>query len=93
MAQTLAERNHLVRLARLQDIADKAMAKFGENNSYYETWVEKGTIKVEIIWGDWKHDHLYANWVLKELGAREYSCDITEEDGSDCYSAIHTYII
>ena len=57
------------------------------------------TVKVDISWGDWKHDHLRADWVVKEflnsknitfLPMGEYT---TEEDGSDCYSAIHSFVI
>ena len=57
-----------------------------------------GLIEVEITWGDWKHDHLRCKWLAKEffeskgltslVGSR-----ITEEDGSDCYSAIHKFLV
>ena len=47
---------------------------------------------VEISWGDWKHDHLRADWVLGKEGMTCIGETITEEDGSDTYSAIHNYI-
>lgn len=53
-------------------------------------------IYIDIIWGDWKHNHLCTKWiideVLKAMGyAGKYTIteDVTEEDGSDCYSATH----
>jgi len=48
-------------------------------------------VVIEIIWGDWKHDHLRANWIASEYDYRctdEYE---TESDDSDCYSAVHVY--
>ena len=50
-------------------------------------------VKIEIRWGDWKHDHLRAKWVVEDvlgIGVRKWDTDVIEEDGSDCYSAIHT---
>ena len=48
-------------------------------------------VAVEISWGDWKHDHLAADWLVEEMGGTLLKKDITEEDGSDCFSAIHYY--
>jgi hypothetical protein len=67
-------------------------------------WAEVGidpssnTIEVEITWGDWKHDHLYCDWLIKDyLNERSIRCIkseiITEENGSDSYSSIHCYYI
>lgn len=50
-----------------------------------------GTIEVSIEWGDWKHDHIYCDKLMKEQGyvlEGEYE---TDEDGSDCYSSNHQY--
>lgn len=49
-------------------------------------------IAIEIFWGDWKHDHLRLDWLIMEnFNIKEKFNMITEEDGSDCYSAIHYY--
>lgn len=56
-------------------------------------------IKIEIERGDWKHDHLYADYLIKEfldnngLHYFQIAEETTEEDGSDCYSAIHGFVI
>lgn len=50
-----------------------------------------------IVWGDWKHDHLYYGCLLekwaKENGltilVADHETEIDEEDGSDTYSAYH----
>lgn len=46
------------------------------------------------IRGDWKHEHLHTDCILQEtFGATLYSEEITEDDGSDFYTAIHTYLL
>lgn len=54
-------------------------------------------ICIEINWGDWKHNHLCTKWIVEEVldmlgfsGHYTITEDVTEEDGSDTYSAIHT---
>jgi hypothetical protein len=58
-----------------------------------EESLERKMVAVEIIWGDWKHDHLRIDWLMKESfpNLRSIHTQTTEEDGSDCYSAIHYY--
>ena len=61
-----------------------------DNNLYCEVYEhENGCISVEIEWGDWKHDHRYLDYVMENLGFSVYKVNVTDEDGSDCYSAIH----
>lgn len=51
------------------------------------------TLVIEISWGDWKHDHLRAKWVVEDvlgLNVVSWNETVTEENGSDCYSATHT---
>lgn len=50
-------------------------------------------IVVSIRWGDWKHEHLRCDWLMSELGYIKDGVVETEEDGSDCYSADHYYIM
>lgn len=52
-----------------------------------------GTIEVVIEWGDWKHDHLLCDEIMSKNGyvlIGEYE---TDEDGSDCYSSNHQYML
>lgn len=60
--------------------------------SYEYDISEDNTVIVHIIWGDWKHDHAYLDYVMRKNGFEPLFEKITEEDGSDCYSADHTYI-
>lgn len=49
-------------------------------------------IGIEIQWGDWKHDHAYLDYIMAEtFPGVKVQTEVTEEDGSDCYSAIHYY--
>ena len=50
-------------------------------------------IAVEVRWGDWKHEHWRMDWLMKEnfTDLRSIHEVTTEDDGSDCYSAIHYY--
>lgn len=50
-----------------------------------------GEVTVLIEWGDWKHEHGYLRYLMQQNGFRETDENVTEEDGSDCYSAIHTF--
>lgn len=54
---------------------------------------ERKMIGVEVIWGDWKHEHGRLDWLIGEnfSNLRSIHTTTTEEDGSDCYSAIHYY--
>ena len=47
---------------------------------------------VSISWGDWKHEHLWCKNLMEYLGYKEIGSKVTEEDGSDCYSAIHYFM-
>lgn len=68
-----------------------------DNGVYSEVWSALGgddvkAVCVSISWGDWKHDHLWARDLMSYLGYVKVGEVVTEEDGSDCYSAEHTYV-
>lgn len=56
---------------------------------------ELPVIQVEINWGDWKHEHMRTDWLIAEKceWLSKIGEQVTEEDGSDTYSAVHNYII
>lgn len=70
------------------------ISNFLDNNGVYaEVWKENGiAIAVSISWGDWKHQHLWARDLMSYLGYVEIGSRVTEEDGSDCYSAEHYFL-
>ena len=87
-------------VSELNNIASGLRDYFKKNKDYYEVYVDtrNNSICVDITWGDWKHDHLYADSQVSKyfdsLGV-DYMSDekVTDEDGSDTYSAIHYYHI
>jgi len=58
---------------------------------YYEVYKIMDEIRIEIIWGDWKHDHARTDYVMNQIGYRKTSEIVTEENGDDSYSSIHCY--
>lgn len=66
---------------------------FKENEMWYEWGVGlDGTVEISVEWGDWKHDHLCLDHVMKENGYGLRGEKVTDIDGSDAYSSIHTYL-
>lgn len=71
------------------------VSRFLSDNRCYadEVWHENEiAVAVSINWGDWKHDHRWCEDLMGYLGYGELGCDVTEEDGSDCYSAVHYFV-
>lgn len=75
-----------------KSVYDKVNAILKEGNLYgeIETY-PNGEVSVLIEWGDWKHEHAYLRYLMQKNGFTETGENVTEEDGSDCYSAIHTF--
>jgi len=48
-------------------------------------------VYVEIEYGDWKHDHLRCDYLMKTMGYSLIEEKVTKQDGSDCYGSIHIY--
>jgi len=78
------------------EISEKAEKYLRDNKLWASVepyWDDLPVIEVEINWGDWKHDHARAKWLLEEVGIHFINTKVTEEDGSDCYSAIHRFYV
>ncbi len=61
------------------------------NGIYGDVSDYDGTVEVEISWGDWKHDHGFCDHLMTYIGYNSDDEQVTEENGSDTYSAIHFY--
>ena len=75
-------------------IIEEIEKKLNEYNVWADVYDDYCGICIDINWGDWKHDHLCTKWAVSELLDKlgyEYTMteQVTEEDGSDCYSATH----
>lgn len=51
----------------------------------------QGKVEILIEWGDWKHEHAYLKYLMNKNGFVHIGTEVTEEDGSDCYSARHIF--
>lgn len=78
----------------LYGICERVQKYLDSNNLWADVYPHGGglpVIDVEIHWGDWKHDHLRMKYLMGEAGATLISTHVTEENGSDCYSAVHHF--
>ena len=73
------------------DLVDKYLSSGGvyADNVYKDGFFY---LCVDIHWGDWKHEHLRADYLMGQIGYSLHHDVLTEENGSDCYSAIHYYV-
>lgn len=60
-----------------------------------EQFQDLPVIDIEISWGDWKHDHLRLDYLIQNggFGLKKMTSWTTEEDGSDCYSGVHRFML
>ena len=80
---------------KIQEMLDSANKEFQENQSSIIAEIyslETMLIVIEIECGDWKHEHGYADYVMSQHGFTKVQEQVTEEDGSDCYSSNHYYL-
>ena len=81
----------------MKELIEKVKAVLEENHLWGEVdqYLDLPVIEINISWGDWKHDHLACDWAIKEsdLPLHKIGDQVTEEDGSDCFSAVHYYIV
>lgn len=80
-----------LRCERAMEFAEKARERFKAFGYYYETEPVADEVHVDITWGDWKHDHLWVDRQMAAIGLTKVNEILTEQDGSDCYSAIHIF--
>ena len=79
----------------MQELIDKVSKFFKDNDLHYGWGVTlAGNVEVEVYDGDWKHDHIYLDWVMRENGyekldERQYG----EPTGGDWYSSVHVFRI
>ena len=79
------------------EICEKVSKHLEDNKVLAEVypWFDSDipVIEVEIHWGDWKHEHMRTKWLLEEMGIPFINTVVTEEDGSDTYSARHRFYV
>lgn len=78
---------------KIQQALDRVNKTFRDNKCglYAEYSIGDNTAYIEIVWGDWKHSHAYADYVMSNNGFKKTKETVTEDDGDDCYSSYHFY--
>lgn len=56
-----------------------------------DVYHENEQLCVYISWGDWKHSFIWLDNLMRYIGYDLNDEEVTEENGSDCYSAIHYF--
>ena len=54
--------------------------------------INSSSVSISVDDGDWKHEHLALQRLMEENGFTLVCKENIREDGSDCYSAVHTYM-
>ena len=76
-----------------KNIDETIFSFLNDNGVWAEVYCQTNNIVVvNIDWGDWRHSHLWARDLMRYLGYVQVGVVVTEEDGSDCYSAEHTFV-
>lgn len=74
----------------MDEAGEKIYDLLRQNEIYGQVYLDNEGVVVLIEWGDWKHEHLYADQLIKaEFPDCQIDQVVTETDGSDCYSAEH----
>lgn len=80
----------------MADILKQISDTLKENGIYAEEyWQDKELPNVYYITidGDWKHSHLFTDFLMKGLSLNKIGETDLVEDGSDWYQSTHTYIL
>lgn len=79
----------------IQERDQKILQIFKDNNLHYEWgWNLGGNLEVEVMHGDWRHDHLFLRHVMRENGYEEVDLRyIGPPTGDDSYSAVHVFAV
>ena len=66
---------------------------YKENDIWYEyNILPNNRVEIIVEFGDWRHDHVFIDYHMEDNGFVKTDEVLTWDDGSDCYSSIHTYI-
>lgn len=97
----VAAENYLNGATSKMDSFKAALSEFLDKNDMHETPYisEENELQFDIVNGDWKHEHARIDYLVHkffDLNNDKYEIvdewtDVTHSEGSDCYSALHTY--
>ena len=76
-----------------EDSIEKYLSDNGVYVDSLNEFIARGlkVVDLRIEWGDWKREHAWCEQLMRYIGYARIDFIVTEENGSDCYSAIHRY--
>ena len=77
----------------MQERDQKILDLFKKNNVWYEYgWTAKGNLEVDVSNGDWKHDHIFLEYFMRNAGYEQVEVRLYgPPTGGDWYSAVHVF--
>lgn len=86
----------VIKVLDFDEVLDELQEALRINDRHEDVTFFGGAYQIEVTWGDWKHDHAYICNFVKgffEMHGIMVKCDqeVTEENGTDAYSAVCTF--
>ena len=77
----------------MQERDQKILDLFKKNNVWYEYgWTADGNLEVDVSNGDWKHDHIFLEYFMRDAGYEQVEVRLYgPPTGGDWYSAVHVF--
>ena len=77
----------------MQERDQKIVDLFEENKVWYEYWwTADGELEVDVPDGDWKHDHIFLEHIMRNAGYEQVEVRMYgPPTGGDWYSAVHVF--
>lgn len=77
----------------MQERDQKILDLFKKNNVWYEYgWTADGNLEVNVSNGDWKHDHIFLEYFMRNAGYEQVEVRLYgPPTGGDWYSAVHVF--
>ena len=77
----------------MQERDQKILDLFKKNNVWYEYgWTADGNLEVDVSNGDWKHDHIFLEYFMRNAGYEQVEVRLYgPPTGGDWYSAVHVF--
>ena len=77
----------------MQERDQKILDLFKKNNVWYEYgWTADGNLEVNVSNGDWKHDHIFLEYFMRNAGYEQVEVRMYgPPTGGDWYSAVHVF--
>lgn len=77
----------------MQERDQKILDLFKKNEVWYEYgWTAEGNLEVNVSNGDWKHDHIFLEYFMRNAGYEQVEVRMYgPPTGGDWYSAVHVF--